>query len=73
MPSRPGQDAARACSESLDVELAVGRVRERAVGRAAVADAAGEPPRVDAGDADQIVRFEPGVERLRSRANWTAR
>ena len=63
MPSRPGQARGLACSAG-DVELAVRRVGDDAVRRAAVADAAGEGAGVDAGDAGRAVRAQPGVEML---------
>ena len=47
-----------------DVELAVGGMDHHAAGRAAVADTAGDRPRVDAADTRQIVALQPVVERL---------
>ena len=47
-----------------NVELAVGRMDHHAAGRAAVADAPRDRPRVDAADARQIVALQPVVERL---------
>src|SRR5262249_56155420 len=53
------------------VDLAVGRMHHGAVGRAAVADAAGELARIDAGDADEPVRLEPTVQMLgRAPVRW---
>ena len=65
MPSSPGQ--ARACVlQRGDIELArPARRRCAPLGAPPIADAPGQPPRVDAGEADQAVRLEPGIERLR--------
>jgi hypothetical protein len=48
-----------------DVQLAVRRMGQRARGGARLADTPRHAPRVDASDADQALRFQPGVEALR--------
>ena len=47
-----------------EVELAVRRVTDDAVGRALGADEAREPAGIHAGHADEIHRLQPGVEML---------
>src|SRR5690606_38976090 len=49
----------------LDVDSAVAGMADDTVGRTDVADAAGELPRVDSGDAGQVLELEPAVEMLR--------
>ena len=46
------------------VEIAVGRVRDDAVGHAVLADAGGQRAGVDAGDADDVALLQPGIELL---------
>ena len=43
-------------------KIAIGRMGDDAVGHAVFTDAGGEGPGVDAGDADDVALFQPGIE-----------
>jgi hypothetical protein len=68
MPSRPGQ-AARFPSEAFWSKLPSG-MRDDGIRHALVADQRGQRARVDAGDADDAARLQPGVE-IPGRGSWT--
>ena len=51
--------------QRVEIELAVGRVRDHGVGHALGADQAGQRAGVDAGEADDAARLEPVVEMAR--------
>ena len=56
--------APRGGDQRLDVEIALGVMRERHVGGALLPDRPGQPPGVDPADADPAAPFEPAHERL---------
>ena len=58
----PGGSLALQC---VDIELAVGGMRDHRIRHALVADQRGERARVDAADGDDAARLQPGVEVLR--------
>ena len=62
----------RLALQRLEIEFAVGRVRDHRVRHALLADQRGQRARVDAGDGDDAARLQPLVEALRWRASWTA-
>ena len=51
-------------AQGRGVDGAVGLMDDRAIGRAGVPDMAGQASCVDAGDADHVLGFEPGIEML---------
>ena len=64
MPSSPGH-AVGLRPQGRQVEPPVGGKRQHAVGRAAVADAHGQRPRVHARHAGNAARAQPGIQMLR--------
>ncbi len=47
------------------IDVFVRRIDQRALRRSAIADAPGEPPRIDARDGHQVAHFQPGVQVFR--------